>query len=1212
MKQFIPSLFDRNRRFVPSLVALLTLSSSLVLQATDPQYYAVQASANVQISPPQISLVWPADPNATGYTVLRKDPSASSWSSVGSVSGSATSFLDDGVVSGKAYEYQISKTTSVGYAGYGYVCAGINAPLIEQRGTIILLVDNLYAANLATELSRLQQDLVGDGWVVVRHDVSRNDTPVNIKNIIHSDYANDPANVRAVFLFGHIPVPYSGNINPDGHPNHQGAWPADVYYADMDGSWTDNSVSNTSAERQANWNIPGDGKFDQNELPSSAELEVGRVDLSNMTCYSNKTPSRSELDLLRQYLNKDHNFRHGFMNVQRRGLICDNFGERDGEAFAASGWRNFSAFFGADNVVSVPGWNYFSTLSSQSYLWSYGCGGGGYYTCDGIGSSDDFANTDVKTVFTLFVGSYFGDWDNESNFLRAPLGSTSSALAVAWAGRPHWFLHHMALGETIGRGTLLSQNNQQGGTYSPQNYGTHGVHVALMGDPSLRMHPVVPPSNLTGTATDAGYALTWSASPDSDLLGYHVYRASSAAGPFERITGADPIAATAFTDSANASAGYTYMVRAIKLEHSASGTYNNPSQGVFFGPNGAVDSENGGGGAAPTVPSTPSSLQAASGASAGVSLSWSEGPSNETGFVVQRKTGSRGTYSQVATVTGTASSFTDASVTPGTLYVYRVAAYNAAGESAFSNEASATTPSTPSVPATAAFVAEDTTTEGDWSALYGSEGFNVIGNVAQYPAYAVVTPNSSQPWTWLSSTAERRALQQRLSTDRIAASWFASTAFSIDLDLRDARTHRVSLYFLDWDTSARQQTIEIADAVSGETLDTETISGFHNGAYLTWNLSGHIVITVTALAGSNAVVSALFFDPAAVGGTTVSAPTISPDGGPFNGSVSVSLASPTPGAEIHYTLDGTEPTLVSPSFTTTLMLSSSTTVKAKAYKTGMTESATVTADFSSQALLSGRAQAVFVKADTAAQGNWKGVYGADGYNVLGDNSSFPNYPAYVQVNPSNEADYLWSDTTTEARAMQKANAQGRVAACWYQNPSFDLDLKFTDGRTHRLALYFVDWDNTGRTETVQVLDAATGTLLDSQTLSAFSQGEYLVWDMKGHVRLHFQKVAGSNAILMGLFFSPSATQFSDGGNALLKVGSAAGTGGFQLHLLGETGQSFLIQGSSDMVHWANLAQVVMPAATLDWVDPTARQAAIRFYRAIPAVSNLIPPAATAQ
>lgn len=55
----------------------------------------------------------------------------------------------------------------------------------------------------------------------------------------------------------------------------------------------------TNAEKKVNWNIPGDGKFDQNEPPSSVELEIGRVDLPKLTAFSNKPVARSEIDLLR-------------------------------------------------------------------------------------------------------------------------------------------------------------------------------------------------------------------------------------------------------------------------------------------------------------------------------------------------------------------------------------------------------------------------------------------------------------------------------------------------------------------------------------------------------------------------------------------------------------------------------------------------------------------------------------------------------------------------------------------------------------------------------------------------------------------------------------------------------------------------------------------------------------------------------------------------
>ncbi|HTG43715.1 MAG TPA: fibronectin type III domain-containing protein, partial [Verrucomicrobiae bacterium] len=436
--------------------------------------YAVEVSASVETSPPRITLQWPADPNAVGYQVSRKLKAAAAWTPISNLPGTAPEFIDNNVANGQAFEYQILKTTSRNYIGSGYIYAGINLPPVESRGKAILLLDSTWSVPLQNELRTLQRDLIGDGWTLIRREVPRTASPSAVRAIIQSIYASDPQNIKSLFLFGHIPVPYSGNAAPDSHENHRGAWPADTYYADLDGAWTDTSVNNIAAEKEWNHNIPGDGKFDQSEIPSDVELQVGRVDLSYMTCYSNKTPPRDEETLLRQYLGKDHNFRHGLLPLPRRGLICDNFS--DSEALASTGWRNFAALFGSEDNVLVPWGSYLSTLDNQGYLFTYADGGGAFYTCAGIGGADDFALRDPKAVFTFFFGSYFGDWDNESNFLRAPLGSTTYTLTTAWGGRPHWFIHHMALGETIGYAARLSQNNVTNGLYYPQNAGTRGIH----------------------------------------------------------------------------------------------------------------------------------------------------------------------------------------------------------------------------------------------------------------------------------------------------------------------------------------------------------------------------------------------------------------------------------------------------------------------------------------------------------------------------------------------------------------------------------------------------------------------------------------------------------------------------------------------------------------------------------------------------------------
>ncbi|MBI3850851.1 MAG: HYR domain-containing protein [Verrucomicrobia bacterium] len=538
--------------------------------------YTVQVSAEAQNSPAQIKLSWPQDMYCvpTSYTVYRKAPEATTWNVVITLPGTETSFIDTNVTTQTDYEYQVEKI-AVGYSGYGCVLAGIEAPLTEFRGKVILIVDNTYAADLANELALLQQDLAGDGWIVLRHDVLRNDSVISVKTLIQADYFVDTNSVKSVFLFGHVPVPYSGNIVPDGHvPDHQGAWPADVFYGDMNGTWTDSSVSNTFAYNARNWNVPGDGKFDQSIVATGVELAVGRVDLSDLPSFP-----LSEKELLRQYLNKDHNFRHKLITAERRGLIQDSFATSSGSPFAPSGWRNFAAFFGASNITAIAPATWFSTLSTDSYLWAYGCGGGTFTSADGVGCTADYAANNPKAVFNLLFGSYFGDWDSTDNFMRASLATPDYGLTCGWAGRPHWFLHQMGLGETIGFCARLTQNNGNGGLYKQVNAGSLQVHVALMGDPTLRLHPVAPPSALAATASTGQVALAWSPATET-ILGYFVYRSTNELGPFTRVTDAlvsDP----AFTDTGLGAGTYTYMVRAIKLESSASGSYYNASQGAF-------------------------------------------------------------------------------------------------------------------------------------------------------------------------------------------------------------------------------------------------------------------------------------------------------------------------------------------------------------------------------------------------------------------------------------------------------------------------------------------------------------------------------------------------------------------------------------------------------------------------------------------------------
>jgi len=347
----------------------------------------------------------------------------------------------------------------------------------------------------------------------------------------------------------------------------------------MDGNWSD-----------AN----GDGVLDQDLIPSDVELMVGRVDFADMPGAHSATAFPSETDLLRRYLGKDHDFRHAIRRITSRALVGDRFGDVGGEAFGAIAYRTFPALLGPDRVTaanvednSPAGERWLARLTGSDWLWVYGAGGGDFAQISSLGGhgqysdvwSVDLVDQRARGTFYLLFGSRFVDWSQPDNIMRAALAAPDYGLTAAWAGRPHLFLQHMAMGEPIGFGMRLSLNNTS--LYTNQlNHNTRGIHIALLGDPTLRMQVVAPPGPVTVAPGSGAPVLSWSPSPDAGA-GYHVYRAASAAGPFTRVT-TDPVTTTTFTHASAPVGESTYLVRAVRREVSGSGTYFNLSQGSFL------------------------------------------------------------------------------------------------------------------------------------------------------------------------------------------------------------------------------------------------------------------------------------------------------------------------------------------------------------------------------------------------------------------------------------------------------------------------------------------------------------------------------------------------------------------------------------------------------------------------------------------------------
>ncbi len=464
---------------------------------------------------------------------------------------------------GQLCEYAVSRPGD--YSAVDYFFAGTAVPAVERRGTALLVVEQTAAKELAPEIQRLLMDWVGDGWEVGKQEVAAHQTPVEVKRLIQAHPAD------AVLLLGRVPVPYAGNFLPDGHPDHCGAWPADVFYATGDEGWTDTAVHQTDPQVNARQhNVPGDGKYDQNVIPGPVIRAVGRVDFHDMPVFG-----ADESALLRRYLDRLHAYRQGTLAVEERGWVLNSFYGHP-ERFDYSGWQNLTTLLGAARVSDAK-WPNFPRATQ---LWFAGCGSGGPDWMAGFGGTNELVNRPLNAVFTLLFGSYFGDWELPNNLMRGVLAAEGGALTCGWAGRPQWYVHPMGMGAPIGDGLRLTQNNGADG-YLPTGAFARGVHIALLGDPTLRMHRVPPPTELRVGRRRRMSDLSWHPSVQSGVR-YHVYRAAQALGPYERLTDT-PIAACEYRDRHGAP-GQHYLVRAVALQHTPTGSYYNLSQGAFPSP----------------------------------------------------------------------------------------------------------------------------------------------------------------------------------------------------------------------------------------------------------------------------------------------------------------------------------------------------------------------------------------------------------------------------------------------------------------------------------------------------------------------------------------------------------------------------------------------------------------------------------------------------
>ncbi len=160
-----------------------------------------------------------------------------------------------------------------------------------------------------------------------------------------------------------------------------------------------------------------------------------------------------------------------------------------------------------------------------------------------------------------------------------------------------------------------------------------------------------------------------------------------------------------------------------------------------------------------------------------------------------------------------------------------------------------------------ASASSEPTPPGSWVGTFGGEGYDLAAwngeeDLTNLPAGDKVELAQGARYVWAQSTNEERALESPSGLTREAATYYSPDQLRVNLKFKEAYSGELHLYAIDWDSSARRETI----SVDGQTAVLS--SSFQAGAWVSLHIEAAagetLPITVTCEGGANAVLSGIF------------------------------------------------------------------------------------------------------------------------------------------------------------------------------------------------------------------------------------------------------------------------------------------------------------------------------------------------------------------
>ncbi len=328
--------------------------------------------------------------------------------------------------------------------------------------------------------------------------------------------------------------------------------------------------------------------------------------------------------------------------------------------------------FGVTLTYTVTGTFNSNTSASgnlQATVSGYVCSGGSAsptWTADWQTGTTPIAPSNLTADAwseTLIQLEWQDNSDDETGFkIEQALAATGPFTQVATTGSPFYFVSDLNCNTTY--------------YYRVRAYNAYGDsdYSNIANATTLPSCPPPPPSNLTALAVSpTQIGLAWQDNSTNET-GFKIEQSLTGTGGWAQIatTPANVISHTV----SGLNCGTTYYYRVLAYNAYGDSAPSNTANATTL---------------PCPAPAAPSNLTALAVSPTQIGLEWQDNSTNETGFKIEQSlTGASG-WTQIATTLANVISHTVSGLNCGTTYYYRVLAYNANGDSPYSNTANAAT-----------------------------------------------------------------------------------------------------------------------------------------------------------------------------------------------------------------------------------------------------------------------------------------------------------------------------------------------------------------------------------------------------------------------------------------------------------------------------------------------------------------------------------------